>query len=218
MCSLYISYNRYHGVFRKVLFVAVLFWSRLVHADLAVHATLAALRSGRDSCMLTSRCMLPWPRSAPYPALCPCEILGPVATCKRCPMVLVPDSTVHYSLVAVLVETRACWPRDACYPGCARHLTPLYVPVSPWARSVTCKPCPKVLIPDSTVHCSRPPARNLHLSSSDHALGPWVRFMYILPCYDSHMMWFLPADTRYIRYIIVPLTKTKTIFPHQNQD
>ena len=65
MCSLYISYNRYHGVFRKVLFrkvlfVAVLFWSRLVHADLAMHATLAALCTGRDSCMLTSRCMLPW--------------------------------------------------------------------------------------------------------------------------------------------------------------
>ena len=34
--------------------------------------------SGRDSCMLTSRCMLPWLRSAPYPALCPCEPLGPV--------------------------------------------------------------------------------------------------------------------------------------------
>ena len=31
--------------------------------------------SGRDSCMLTSRCMLPWLRSAPYPALCPCEPL-----------------------------------------------------------------------------------------------------------------------------------------------
>ena len=28
--------------------------------------------------MLTSRCMLPWLRSAPYPALCPCEPLGPV--------------------------------------------------------------------------------------------------------------------------------------------
>ena len=78
MCSLYISYNRYHGVFRKVLFVAVLFWSRLVHADLAMHATLAALCSGREACMLTSRCMLPWLRSAPYPALCPCEPLGPV--------------------------------------------------------------------------------------------------------------------------------------------
>ena len=74
----YVSYNRYHSVFRKVLFVAVLFWSRLVHADLAMHATLAALCSGRDSCMLTSRCILPWLRSAPYPALCPCEPLGPV--------------------------------------------------------------------------------------------------------------------------------------------
>ena len=28
--------------------------------------------------MLTSRCMLPWLRSAPYPALYPCEPLGPV--------------------------------------------------------------------------------------------------------------------------------------------
>ena len=30
-----------------------------------------------------------------------------------------------------------------------------------------CKPYPMVLVPDSTVHCSRPPARNLHLSSSE---------------------------------------------------
>ena len=34
--------------------------------------------SGRDSCMLTSRCMPPWLRSAPYPALCPREPLRPV--------------------------------------------------------------------------------------------------------------------------------------------
>ena len=78
--------------------------------------------SGRDSCMLTSRCMLSWLRSAPY--------------------------------------------------------TPLYVPVSPCTRSATCKPCPMALVPDSTVHCSRPPARNLDLSWSDHALGPWVGFIY----------------------------------------
>ena len=51
--------------------------------------------------------------------------------------------------------------------------------MSPWPRSATYKPCPMVLVPDSTVHCSRPPARNLHLSSTDHALGPWVGFMYI---------------------------------------
>ena len=65
------------------------------------------------------------------------------------------------------------------YPGCARHLTPLYVPVSPCARSATCKPCPMALVLDSTVHCSRPPARNLDLSSSDHAQGPWLGFIYI---------------------------------------
>ena len=35
------------------------------------------------------------------------------------------------------------------------------------------------LVPDSTVHCSRPPARNIDLSSSDHAQGPWVGFIYI---------------------------------------
>ena len=73
--------------------------------------------------MLTSRCMLPWLRSAPYPALYPCE---------------------------------------------------------PCARSATRKPCPMALVPDSTVHCSRPPARNLDLSSSDHAQGPWVGLIYIL--------------------------------------
>ena len=99
----YISYNRYHSVPKSC----------------------NCCCSGRDSCMLTSRCMLPWLRSAPYPALRPCE------------------------------------------------------PCAPCARSATCKPCPMALVPDSTVHCSRPPARNLDLSSSDHAQGPWVAFIYI---------------------------------------
>ena len=97
----YISYNRYHSVPKSFICCC----------------------SGRDSCMLTSRCMLPWLRSAPYPALYPCE---------------------------------------------------------PCARSATRKPCPMALVPDSTVHCSRPPARNLDLSSSDHAQGPWVGLIYIL--------------------------------------
>ena len=83
-------------------FYLLLFWSRLVHADLAMHATLAALGT--------------LPRS---------------------------------------------------------------VPVSPCARSATCKPCPVALVPDSTVHGSRPPAHNLDLSSSDHAQGPWVGFICI---------------------------------------
>ena len=52
----YISYNRYRSVPKSVICCC----------------------SGRDSCMLTSRCMLPWLRSAPYPALCPCEPLCPV--------------------------------------------------------------------------------------------------------------------------------------------
>ena len=55
MC-IYISYNRYHSA--PNFFVCCC--------------------SGRDSCMLTSRCMLPWLRSAPYPAQCPCEPLRPV--------------------------------------------------------------------------------------------------------------------------------------------
>ena len=52
----YISYNLHH----------------------AVPKSFFCFCSGRDSCMLTSRCMLPWLRSAPYPALCPCEPLRPV--------------------------------------------------------------------------------------------------------------------------------------------
>ena len=52
----YISYNRYHSVPKSFIYCC----------------------SGLDSCMLTSRCMLPWLRSAPYPALCPCEPLRPV--------------------------------------------------------------------------------------------------------------------------------------------
>ena len=83
-------------------FYLLLFWSRLVHADLAMHATLSAIGT-----------------------------------------------------------------------------LPLYVPESPYARSATCKPCPMALVPDSTVHCSGPPTRNLDLSLSDHAQGPCVGFIYI---------------------------------------
>ena len=55
--------------------------------------------SGRDSCILTSRCMLPSVRSAPYPALCPCEPLRPVRDMQAVSysMALVPDSTIHCS-------------------------------------------------------------------------------------------------------------------------
>ena len=35
------------------------------------------------------------------------------------------------------------------------------------------------LVPDGTVHCSRPPSCNRDLSSSDHAQGPCVGFIYI---------------------------------------
>ena len=55
MC-IYISYNRYHSVPKSFICCC----------------------SGRDSCMLTSRCMLPWLRSARYPAQCPCEPMRPV--------------------------------------------------------------------------------------------------------------------------------------------
>ena len=105
---------------------------RCVYMSHTVPKSFICCCSGRDSCMLTSRCMLPWLRSAPYPALCPCEPLR--------------------------------------------------------ARSSTCKPCPMALVLDSTVHCSRLPARNLDLSSSDHALdlsssdhaqGPRVAFISI---------------------------------------
>ena len=51
-----ISYNRYHSVAKSFICCC----------------------SGRDSCRLTSRCMLPWLRSAPYPALCSCDPLRPV--------------------------------------------------------------------------------------------------------------------------------------------
>ena len=52
----YISHNRHHAVPKMCICCC----------------------SGRDSCMLTSRCMLPWLRSTPYPALCPFEPLRPV--------------------------------------------------------------------------------------------------------------------------------------------
>ena len=54
----FISLNPTHGtsLFRIVIFVAILVETR----------------------MLTSRCMLPSLRSAPYPALCPCEPRRPV--------------------------------------------------------------------------------------------------------------------------------------------
>ena len=99
----YISYNRYYSV-PKSFFCCC---------------------SGRHSCMLTSRCMLLWLRSAPYPALCRREPLRPVG------------------------DTQA---------------------VSYGARSRQYSP----LLPGS-----RPPARNLNLSPSDHAQGPCVGFIYI---------------------------------------
>ena len=95
-----ISYNRYHSVPKSFICCC----------------------SGRDSCMLTSRCMLPWLRSALYPALCPCQPLRPVGDMQA----------VSYALV-----------------------------------------------PDSTVHCPRPPGRNLDLSLSGHAQGPSVGFICI---------------------------------------
>ena len=103
----YISYYPTHGttLFRKVFLL--LFWSRLVHAAVEMHATLVAF--------------------------------GPIS-----------------------------------------KLPPLYVPASPVARAVACKPCPVVLVPDSTVGCSRLPARNLHLSSREQSQGPCVGFKNIL--------------------------------------
>ena len=59
-------------------FYLLLFWSRLVHADLAMHATLAALGI--------------LPRS--YVPESPC---ARSATCKPCPTALVPDSSVQCS-------------------------------------------------------------------------------------------------------------------------
>ena len=52
----YISYNMYHSVPKSYICCC----------------------SGRDSCMLTSQCMLPWLSSAPYPALYPSKPLRPV--------------------------------------------------------------------------------------------------------------------------------------------
>ena len=51
---------------------------RCVYMSHSVPKSFICCCSGRDSCMLTSRCMLPWLRSAPYPALCLCEPLRPV--------------------------------------------------------------------------------------------------------------------------------------------
>ena len=99
----YISYNRYHSVPKSFICCC----------------------SGRESCMLTSRCMLPWLRSAPYPALCPCEPLRPVGDM-----------------------------RAVSYGARSRQYSPL--------------------LPGS-----RPPARNLDLSSSDHTQGTCVGFIYI---------------------------------------
>ena len=83
-----------------------------------------------------------------------------------------------------------CSGRDLCMltsrymlPGCARHLAPLYVPVSPCARSATCKPCPMALVSDGTVHCSRAPG--LQLASSIYRRATTLRahvcvgFIYI---------------------------------------
>ena len=97
---------------------------------------------------------------------------------------MVPLLSRKVLFVALLVETRACWLPSRCMLLSLRSapsskLTPLYVPVSPVARSATYKPCPVALVPDSTVGCSQPPARNLDLSSREQAQGPWVGFIYL---------------------------------------
>ena len=76
-----------------------------------VHSVLKSFiccYSGRDSCMLTSRCMLPWLRSAPYPALCPRQPLRPVgdmqavsygARSRQCSQLLPASSSQPRSIV-----------------------------------------------------------------------------------------------------------------------
>ena len=102
--------------------------------------------------MLTSRCMLLWLRSAPYPALCRREPLRPVG------------------------DTQA---------------------VSYGARSRQYSP----LLPGS-----RPPARNLNLSPSDHAQGPWAGFIYVYIIY-------IPVYTTIQAFLTLPGHASKHTLP-----
>ena len=71
----------YHDIvkqYRKGLTAVVDRCVVYTYPTIGTTTVVCSLCSGRDSCMLTSRCMLPWLRSAPYPALCPCELRGPV--------------------------------------------------------------------------------------------------------------------------------------------
>ena len=105
----YISYNRYHSV--PKIFICCC--------------------SGRDSCMLTSRCMLTWLRSAPYPALFPCEPLRLVgdmqavsygARFRQCSPLL-PDSS---SQLRSIVERPRSAPmgRVHIYTTCLLYTSP----------------------------------------------------------------------------------------------
>ena len=187
-------------------FYLLLFWSRLVHADLAIHATLAALGT-------LPRSMSLWAPARPVGDMHASRVLwrsfqavqstapglqlhpsthhaivkqyrkGLTAVVDRCIYILesypwyhsVPKSFIWCcsGLDLCMLTSRCMLPslRSAPYPALCT--------LSPCARSATCKPCPMVLVPESTVHCSRSPARNPDLLSSDHAQGPWVGFTYI---------------------------------------
>ena len=118
--------------------------------------------------------------------------------------------------VAVLVETRACLPRDARYPRCARRrhvtdsvrsmLSPLYVLVSPVARAVRYKPCPVVLVPG--LGLSRPPGRYLDLLRS--ALRTYNARIYIHGvCFELKIVLTFPE------YVQLSRMKTNTGSPRR---
>ena len=122
-------------------FYLLLFWSRLVHADLAMHATLAALGtlpramsllapgSGRRHASRVQWCSFQTVQSTATGL-----VAVVVETRKPCPMVLVPDSTVHCS------RPRCCSGRDSqavFYGARSRQYSPL-LPASLlfWSRLV----------------------------------------------------------------------------------
>ena len=153
--------------------------------------------------MLTSRCVLPWLRSAPYHALCPCEPLGPVGDMQA----------VSYG-----ARSRQYSPRPRCCSGRdSRMLTSrctlpwLHSAPYPalWARSATCKPCAMVLVPDSTVHCSRPrccSGRDSCMLTS-RCKPPWLRSAHTYVVHNTYptlkpRLVFSPLKPRLVEHTV----------------
>ena len=103
---------------------------------------------------------------------------------------------------------------------------PLYVPLSPCARSAKCKPCPMALVPDSTVHCSRPQPRSIVERPRSGPMGKVYTYqVYNYPsfldtaqaCLKKGLGRFAPSALPHYKHNLPRLARSTLIDLLQNQ-